>query len=72
MKGKVEQLVDYHILNGYKNPVQLRKEVRNVVGGREAHKQPFYSMAQLIKMMTCLVQGKNDSNEDYKEVFESL
>ena len=56
MKEKLEQLANYHIMNADKNPVQLLQEIRNVICGREAYKQPIYSMAQLVKMMTCLVQ----------------
>ena len=72
MKGKPEQLGNYETINLAKNPVQLLQEIRNIICGREAHKQPMYSMAQLVKMMMCLVHGQNESNEDYKEAFESL
>ena len=72
MKGKLEQLADCHFINVDKNSVQLLQEIRNVISGREAHKQPIYAMAQLIIMLTCLVHGQSKSNEDYKEAFEPL
>ena len=71
-KGKLEQMTVYAPMNAAKNPVQLLQDIKNISCGREAHKQPIYSMAQLVKMMTCLVQGQNESNEDYNEALESL
>ena len=72
MKGKLEQLGIYEVMNMAKNPVQILQEIWNIICGQEAHKQPMYLMAQLVKMMMCLVQGRNESNEDYKEALESL
>ena len=62
MEGKLDQLADYQIMNADKNPLQFLQEIRNVIYGRDAHKQPVYLMAQLIKMMSCLVQGQSESN----------
>ena len=72
MKGKLEQLGIYKTTNMANNLVQLLQEIRNIVCGRKAHKQPMCSMVQLVKMMMCLVQGHIEGNEDYKEAFESL
>ena len=72
VKSKLEQLDAYAAINRDKNPVALAEEIRNIMCGREAHKHPTYTLVQMIKMLCLYVQKADESNEDYKECFDSL
>ena len=72
MTSKLEELANYDQINLDKNPVTLLNEIRNIVCGRETHKQPLYSMVQLLKAFTLLKQDYNESNEKYKERFDGV
>ena len=74
MRGKLEQLelANCDAINMAKKPVPLLEEIRNMICGREAHKKLTYPMVQLVKIMCCLVQNCDGTNQDYKEAFESL
>ena len=45
VRSKIEQLPNYNQINLKKEPMELLTKVRNIVCGREAHKQPLYSMS---------------------------
>ena len=72
VKSKLEQLAAYEQVNRDKNPVGLSEEIRNIMCGREAHQHPTYTMVQMIKMLCLYVQNHDETNEDYKECFDSL
>jgi hypothetical protein len=72
MKSKLEQLAAYTQINQEKNPVGLAEQIRNIMCGREDHQHPTYTMVQMIKMLCLYVQKADESNEEYKECFDSL
>jgi hypothetical protein len=72
VKSKLEQLDAYAAINQDKNSVALAEEIRNIICGREVHKHPTYTLIQMIKMLCLYVQKAAESNEDYKECFDSL
>lgn len=72
VKSKIEQLINYDALNTAKNPVELLEEIRNVICGRETFKHPVFTMVQMARLVCLYRQDRNQSNEDYKECFESL
>ena len=71
MRSKLEQLPKYNALNTNKNPIKLLSKMRNIVCGHESHKQPVYSMVQLMKEL-CFEFQHDESNEKYKEKFEGM
>ena len=72
MKSKIEQLANYEDINNNKDPVAMLTEIRNITCGREAHKEPVYSMVQLLKAFCLLKQEYHETNEKYKERFDGL
>lgn len=55
-----------------RNPLELRKRIKNICCGFEAHKMKYYALAQAIKLLVGFYQHGKMSNEDYKERFEAL
>ena len=72
VKSKLEQLAAYGQINRDKDPVGLAEQIRNIMCGREDHQHPTYTMVQMIKMLCLYVQKSDESNEEYKECFDSL
>jgi hypothetical protein len=72
VRGKLEQLDDWPQIKQDKDVLRLKDEIRNIMCGRESHKEPVYSMVQLIKILVNLVQKPDQSIERYKETFEGL
>ena len=72
VRGKLEQLDDWPDIKRDKDVLRLKAEIRNIMCGRESHREPVYSMVQLIKILVNLVQKPDQSNERYKETFEGL
>jgi hypothetical protein len=73
VQGQLEQLHDWDAIKQNKDVIRLKDEIRNIMCGRESHKEPIYSMVQLIKILVNFVQDPSQSNERYiKETFEGL
>ena len=59
-------------MNNDRNPLELRKRIKNISCGFDAHKMKYYDLTQVIKLFVMFYQGKSMINEDYKERFEAL
>ena len=71
-KRELDQLPTYVAMNQNKNPVTLVTKMQNIVCRRETHRQPIYSMVQLIKKLSTTFQHKSESNEKYEESFKGM
>ena len=63
VRSKLEQLNEWEEIKQDKDVLRLKNEIRNIMCGRESHKEPVYSMVQLIKILVNLVQEPTQSNE---------
>ena len=72
MERKLRHLTIDRAIHQEKNLVQMIKEILNVFCRHKAYNQSMHSMAQFVKMMTCLVHGYGKIDEDNKEAFESV
>ena len=72
LKKKIEESAGYAQLDTDNNPVELIEVIRNAVCGRNEHRQSFYSLVQLQKMVMVYYQKPDQTNEDFKEDFEAL
>lgn len=69
--GKIVGEEGFEQVDAAKNPIELKRRIKRVCCGFEAHKQRTYAVAQAIVLLATTIQEYNESPEDFYRNFDA-